>query len=180
MAISRKVIPSKCCCRQTTPRIRFLSSCWGKSRGSFSPGLFCASSITAITLQVIASLKDYSRSSAVEYQIKGLGIASLFITGITGQAVAELAKIITAQVKKLPVWGQWAGAALIAFLILNPKSRAPILESLQSFIEGTAVAGELFFKALIPLMTEHDRAKRAAASALASIEERSILIEQKV
>ena len=29
VAISRKVIPSKCCCRQTIPRIRFLSSCWG-------------------------------------------------------------------------------------------------------------------------------------------------------
>jgi len=123
----------------------------------------------AIDATIVARLRSYSRSAAVEYSLKFAGASSILITQATVVAAFELTKMLIAQAKKIPPWGIAAGALLVVVAIAHPKTRAYAVSWIESLPQNLGDASKKILEFSAPLIEIHNEAKTDALCALEDI-----------
>ena len=124
-----------------------------------------------ITVQVIATLKDYSRHAAIEYQLKFVGAMSLVVTHGMMRAATELIKVIASQTKKLPQWALWLGAFLVIIAITHPRSRGIAVSWIKSLSTNAQKIGVVLLEFSAPLIEEHNKAQQKTMAAIHHLKE---------
>lgn len=108
-----------------------------------------------IHVQIFGPLRAYSRAAAIEYQLKVSGAVSAMLAAAIGEALLST-------ITRLPPILLWGALIAAVAALAHPVSRRKILDVAAAVLEGSALAGGAFLKAIDPLIQAHLDAQRRA------------------
>lgn len=117
---------------------------------------------------VIAHLRNYSRSAAVEYTIKYEGIIIASVSAELVKAAFNFLRSLSANAKKAPYWMWLVGGAAVVIALLHPRVRTTAVSLISSLPRKARRFGSVLVEMTEPLMITHSEAKRNADTALES------------
>lgn len=126
----------------------------------------------AIRIEILSPLRAYSRKTAIEYNLKVVGIGACIIAAAIGAALSSGIKAAAGKVRRMPKLFLVFVALLIIFALIHPTSRRAIFDAVEKLLRGFRNAAALAFKHLMPLVDSHYEAKAQAAKQLESFTER--------
>jgi predicted nucleic acid-binding protein len=125
-----------------------------------------------IRIEVLSPLRAYSRKTAIEYNLKVLGIGSFFVAAAVGSALASGIKSAAGKARRMPKLLLIFIALFVIVALLHPTSRKAIINAVKKLLAGFRTAAGVVFEQLMPLIDSHYEAKSQAAGQLEAFTER--------
>ncbi len=129
--------------------------------------------IASVTL--VAKLCAYSREAAIEYTLKAGGAGTITFSAALLSAAGKFLQSLIPHVRRIPPWIWAVGLALIIAALVHPPTRAWITSRIKSLSGNAKELGIALFEAIIPLLEEHERAKKSAEKALSDAQKQAIV-----
>lgn len=120
----------------------------------------------AIRINILAPLRAYSRKTAVEFNLKVVGIGSVILFIALASAFLSGIKATASKLGRIPKPLLLLGASLVIVAILHPTSRRAISRTLKSLLSGCKDAACLAFEQITSLIASHHAAKIEAQTEL--------------
>lgn len=121
------------------------------------------------TVKIVAQLRDYSRSAAVEYTFKMQGGMAFVVGAALIKSATQLGKTISPSLKRVPPFVWLIAAALIVAVLMHPASRQYVKALLITLGRKSASAASALLEHVAPLFEKHEEARQATLAALAAI-----------
>lgn len=90
----------------------------------------------ALELDFILSVRDYSRATAIEFNITFMGLQLGVLTLAMGSALIELIRGLIGGIAKLPDWAKLLLLSGAVFAVLHPPTKAKIKKGYENLISG--------------------------------------------
>lgn len=99
-----------------------------------------------LSVEVVGHLRDYSRATAIDLNIRINGVFLGIFTAAMVKALAELIRGCAQQAARLPLWARLIILGLGLFLMLNDHSREKLHAQLQSALKAASGAMPLLLQ----------------------------------